>query len=76
MESHTKMVAQEGNKLPTQEFKRIEKLTKLKRELSAVLNQNGIDSLLGLRDRVIAEYLVRSLMALSKVIDDRNELDR
>ncbi len=75
-ESLINMVAPEGNKLPTQEFKRMEQLRKLRRELAAVVRDNEVDKLLELNDRSIADYLVRAIMSLSKVIDDRNELER
>jgi len=76
LERNSGAVAPEGNKLPKTEPKRVAQLTKLRRDLAAVLNANGIDSLLGVKDKVLAEYLLRVLMGLSKMIDNIHELEK
>lgn len=46
---------------------------KLKKDFTAVLKENGIGDMFEVRDRILAEYLVRVLMELAKMIDHTQE---
>ncbi len=54
---------------------RAARLRKLKRDLIKVIHDNEMDMLTGLHDTVLAEYLVMSLMNITKVIDQTQEIE-
>lgn len=50
-----------------------QQISKLKRDLTMLVRENGIGDMLETKDRVVAEYLLRSLLSLFKTVDDIND---
>ncbi len=50
-----------------------EQISKLKRDLTILVRENGIGDLLEINDKAVAEYLLRELLSLFKIVDDIND---